>query len=532
MFHRVVLAIIVLAAVAPAPIAAAGDSPPATPQPETPPDHPDARIVAALPDPATPDDRGEFVVVRAPEGTNLTLDDGEQRVSFVAPGGAVAVTSNPEATANLTDYPVVSPGLALANGGEEVTLTVDGNVADRLVYDRTKENERLERRDGAWSWWPRTLPRRPVTTHGPANATLFVLPDSPTMPLETLRAADDRLLLAGYVVSSSRVADELVAARERGVRVEVLVDDAPVGGFPRASARLLDRLVAAGVTVRVVGDPHSFHHAKYAVSDDAALVTTENWKPAGTGGQKSRGWGVVVSSRSVATDLAATFADDATLPATRPWESYRVGREFVVTERANGSYPSRVAPKTLRADRISVVRAPDNAQRAVVSRLDAADRRIDVIQPTVEDDGPFVVALKRAAKRGVRVRLLLGSVWYVDDENRELADRLNRWADRTGNPLSVRLARPAGRYGAIHAKGVVADDTVVVGSLNWNTHSATQNRELSVAIADPVAATYYREVFEADWNASRDGARPVLVGAAAIAVLVGLVALRRVEFEK
>ncbi|WP_411962925.1 phospholipase D-like domain-containing protein [Haloferax sp. YSMS24] len=529
MFHRVALTVLLVAAVAPAPIATATDTPTPT---ATTSDAPDARIVAAFPDPTTPDDSGEFVVVRAPEGARLTLDDSEQRVSFVAPGGPVAVSATPDATANLTDYPVVSPGLALSNSGETVTLSVDGGVTDRLVYERSREGQRLERRDGKWTWWPRALPRRPVTTHGSANATLFVLPDSPPVPLETLRSADERLLVAGYVVSSPRVADELVAAHERGVRVEVLVDDAPVGGFPRASARVLDRLVAAGVTVRVVGDPHSFHHAKYAVSDDAALVTTENWKPAGTGGKKSRGWGLVVSSPAVASDLARTFVDDTELPATKSWESYRIGREFVVTESANGSYPSRVAPLTLHADRFSVIRAPDNARRAVVTRLDAAERRIDVIQPSVEAEGQFVLALKRAARRGVRVRLLLGSAWYVEDENRELADRLNRWADNTGHPLSVRLARPAGRYGAVHAKGVVADDTVVVGSLNWNSHSATQNRELSVAIADPDAAAYYRGVFERDWDASNRGVRPTLVGAAAVAVLVGLAALRRVEFER
>ncbi|KTG17173.1 phospholipase D-like domain-containing protein [Haloferax profundi] len=530
MFHRVVLAVIVLATVVPAPVATAIDPPPATTASDS-----DARILSALPDPTTPDDRGEFVVVRASEGTTLVLDDGEQQVSFVAPGGPIAVTSNPAATATLTDYPTVAPGLALANGGETVTLSVDGRVVDRLVYDRSREGERLERRDGptgAWEWWPRTLPRRNVTTHGPAESTLFVLPDSPTVPVETLRGADGRILLAGYVVSSPRIADELVAAHERGVRVRVLVDDAPVGGFPRTSARVLDRLAMAGITVRVVGDPYSFHHAKYAVVDDEALVTTENWKPSGTGGRKSRGWGVVVHSPAVATDLATTFANDSNLPATQSWETYRTGRQFVVTDVANGSYPAHVVPTTIDVDRISVIHAPDNAEQAVVTRLDGADRRIDVIQPSVEADGPFVVALKRAAKRGVRVRLLLGSAWYVDDENRELADRLNRWADRTGHPLSVRLARPAGRYGAVHAKGVVADDTVIVGSLNWNRHSARENREVAVVLSDPAAATYYRDVFETDWTASRRGARPTLVGAAAVAILVALAALRRVEFEE
>ncbi|CQR50497.1 MULTISPECIES: phospholipase D-like domain-containing protein [Haloferax] len=503
----------------------------------------DPRIVSALPDPATPDDRGEFVAVAAPAGTGLALSDGEDTVSFVAPGGAVAVATDPDAAANLTGRPVVAPGLDLANGGETVTLRVvsgDGNeggngvVADRLSYDRSREGALLERRDGGWSWWPRALPRRSVTTHGPANATLFVLPDSPDRPISTLKSADERVLLAGYVVSSARIADELVAARERGVAVSVLVEDSPVGGFPRRSARILDRLVDAGVSVRVVGDPHSFHHPKYAVVDDAALVMTENWKPAGTGGRKSRGWGVVARSPAVASDLAATFEDDASLPETAPWETYRVGRSFVRTESANGSYPSRIAPESVRVDRVAVIRAPDNAESAVVSRLDAAESRIDVLQPTVEADGPFVRALKRAAGRGVRVRLLLGSAWYDEEENRALADRLNEWADETGNPLSVRLSRPGGRYGAIHAKGVVADDTALVGSLNWNRHSARENREVVLALSDPAAAAYFREAFAADWRASGRGAEsnPGLVAAAALAVVVGLAALRRLEFEK
>ncbi|NLV01946.1 phospholipase D-like domain-containing protein [Haloferax volcanii] len=533
------------AAVVPAPIAAAPGTANATESATAadPPVSGDPRIVAALPDPATPDDRGEFVAVAAPAGTELSLADGEETVSFVAPGGAVAVVTDPSAASNLTDLPVVAPGLDLANGGETVTLRVvggdgdaagNGVVADRLSYDRSREGALLERRDGAWSWWPRALPQRNVTTHGPANATLFVLPDSPDRPILTLESADERILLAGYVVSSERVADELVAARERGVAVSVLVEDSPVGGFPRRSARVLDRLVDAGVSVRVVGDPHSFHHPKYAVVDDAALVMTENWKPAGTGGKKSRGWGVVARSPAVAADLAATFETDASLPETASWETYRVGRSFVRTESANGSYPSRIAPEALRVDRVAVLRAPDNAESAVVARLDAAERRIDVLQPTVEADGPFVRALKRAADRGVRVRLLLGSAWYDEEENRALAERLNEWADRTGSPLSVRLARPGDRYGAIHAKGVVADDTALVGSLNWNRHSARENREVVLALSDPAAAAYFREAFAADWRASGRGAepKPGLVAAAALAVVVGLAALRRLEFEK
>ncbi|MFC7136882.1 phospholipase D-like domain-containing protein [Halobaculum litoreum] len=94
-----------------------------------------------------------------------------------------------------------------------------------------------------------------------------------------------------------------------------------------------------------------------------------------------------------------------------------------------------------------------------------------MLQPTVEP-GALLAATRRAAKRGVRVRLLLSNAWYVAEENAALVDSLNRWADRAGVPFEARVADPGGAFGKVHAKGVVADDTAVVGSLNWNPTSA------------------------------------------------------------
>lgn len=52
----------------------------------------------------------------------------------------------------------------------------------------------------------------------------FVLPDAPAVTVATLRAAERRVLLAGYTVTSWRVARALVAASECGATVRVLVD--------------------------------------------------------------------------------------------------------------------------------------------------------------------------------------------------------------------------------------------------------------------------------------------------------------------
>ncbi|MFB6080823.1 MAG: phospholipase D-like domain-containing protein, partial [Haloferacaceae archaeon] len=269
-------------------------------------------------------------------------------------------------------------------------------------------------------------------------------------------------------------------------------------------------------------------HAKYAVADDRALVLTENWKPAGTGGRENRGWGVRMDSPAAATDLAALFGRDFGARDARPWAAVRRNRSFESGGAADGSYPSRVDPARVHPRRVRVLTAPGNAERAVVGVVDGADRRVDVLQPTLGGpDVPFVRAVVRAAERGVRVRILLSGAWYVEEENRKLVAGLNRRAARRDLPLTARIAEPNGRYGAIHAKGLIADDVVVVGSLNWDDVSARENREVDVALDGGGAARYYRRVFAADWRGGPRLPPAGLALAAALAVGVALAYLRR-----
>jgi phosphatidylserine/phosphatidylglycerophosphate/cardiolipin synthase-like enzyme len=505
-----------------------------------------ARVVAAYPNPVASEDRGEFVVVRLPppgSGVRVALSDGESTVRLPvadAPGNlTIAVSPEPGAARSTTDLPVVEGSLALANDGERLRLLADGSAIDRVEYADAPEGERW-RRDGTPRWFPVGLRDRPVRPFGSACATAFLLPDSPEVPLETLRRADRRILLAGYTFTSRPTAEALVAAADRGVSVRVLVEGEPVGGASARQAAALDYLAANGVEVEVSAGPRarfSYHHPKYAVVDDRALVLTENWKPAGTGGRDSRGWGVRVRSPELAAALADTFRGDAGWRDTVRWERFRSGRRFREAPPANGSYPERRPPRRVNVERVRLVTAPGNAETALVGVVDNASERVDVVQPTLGGRGqPFVRAAVRAADRGVRVRVLLSSAWYVADENRALAERLNRLAERRGVPLAVRVARPGARFGKIHAKGVVADDVAVVGSLNWNNHSARENREVALALTGDEVAGYYRRSFEADWKASRapfgDGDRlPVgLAVAAVVAVLAAVGVATRLEF--
>lgn len=497
-----------------------------------------ASILAVYPNPVTDRDAGEFVVLGFAEPTNVsgwTLTDGTTtaRLPNATVSGRVAFSTEPGVVRNLTDRRVLglSGRLLLANDGETLELHADGEVVDATTFGRAPSGELWRPTNGTWTPPGRT--DRAVERIESVPVRAFVLPDAPGVPLDALRVAEERVLLAGYTFTSRRVARHLRRAARRGVTVRVLVEDAPVGGISRRQATVLDSLVAAGVDVQVLGGPRAryrYHHAKYAVVDDRALVLTENWKPSGVGGRSSRGWGVLVDEPRVADELAAVFAADAGWRDTVPWESFRDGRGFEPPDPANGTYSSHHLPRNLTADSVSVIVAPDNAEGATVDLLRSAEESVRIEQVAIGSRRqPFLQTTLDAARRGVEVRVLLSGAWYVREDNRQLVEWLNRRADAEGLSLSARLVDPRSRFEKLHAKGVIVDgERVIVGSMNWNNNSARENREVMVLLEGDAVGGYYARVFDADW---KRGKERFPVGLA-VAVVVGLLAARLMAAKK
>jgi len=473
----------------------------------------DPRILELYPNPVAHEDRGEYLIVRLPAPGNWSLTDGYFTTAIPATvSGVVVISMHPTDTRpHLAgrSLEVVRPEsyFPLATTDERIVLQRDGVAVDVVAYDRAREGYRWR---AAWDEWRPDgyEPRDPKHAVG-ATVRPFVLPDSPHVPVEVLTTASDRLYLAGYTVESERVADRLVEAAARGVDVRVLVEGTPVGGFPARGARVADRLVAAGISVRVFdGTPRRFrfHHAKYAIVDDDAVVLTENWKRSGTGGNSSRGWGIVVDDRRVADDLALLFRNDTGGADTKPWTSFRatasVHGPVHPTPRDQGGilaptqpYPARFSPPSATTADVELLTAPDNAGDRIVARLDAADERVLAVVPrTGGPDGRIVRALRRAASRGVDVHLLLSNAWYDRDRNRALLETLS------DEPIAVAIAEPRSRYEKVHAKGLVIDDTAIVGSLNWNEGATTRNREVLLAVENAAVADFYARTYAADWR--------------------------------
>jgi len=214
------------------------------------------RILELFPNPTAAENRGEYlVVVRLPERGNWSLSDGYYEAAVPAnASGVVALSMDPANTTLLarrdcgrrqrrhrrTGAPRARRLLPAAASGDRIELRAEMGRQSPWSTTTARPRGIAGARTGASGDREGGYDPRPVVRTENATVTPFVLPDSPEIPVEPLRAADDRLLLAGYTLGSERVADLLVAAADRGVEVRVLIEGSPVGGFSARSARLLD----------------------------------------------------------------------------------------------------------------------------------------------------------------------------------------------------------------------------------------------------------------------------------------------------
>ncbi|MFC4986408.1 phospholipase D-like domain-containing protein [Saliphagus infecundisoli] len=347
------------------------------------------RIAGLYPDPTTDGNVGKFLVLSVPDPSVLadhewTITDGHTTATLPneTDAGRIALSMDPDRAGAMTDRPVagLEGHLQLSADGDELALQRDGELVDRVAYEDATEGEFWYRAEGeGGEWWPRGATCRPVETAADGEATTFVLPDASDLLLDVLADADDRILLAGYTFTDEDVAEELHAAMDRGVSVSVLIEGGPVDGVPEPAEPLLADLADAGATVRVVGgegDRYASHHPKYAVVDDRALVTTENWKPAGIGGAGSRGWGVVAEDPAIAADLATVFRADAAGRDTSTWADYRENATFVESDPPSDPIGGDRAPETHAVEETELLLAPDNAEGRLVKLIDSAEEEL------------------------------------------------------------------------------------------------------------------------------------------------------------
>lgn len=470
------------------------------------------------------------------------------------------------------------PEFALGQGGDVIRLANASTVIDAIRYGDAGPVEgwsgdpvrltaagplRVHRRglpadhDAAGDFQaPREhrlgqLETPPLTV--PVNGTLlpFVAPEGSRAAVEAaIGLARERLRINVYQFREIGLAD-LVAdrARTKGLRVEVLLDERPVGESSEELSHrghVIEALEAAGATVRLLRhDRYAYNHAKYIVIDgDAVLVQTENLVHSGVPGDGesgNRGWGVLVESAALAAELGRIFDHDFVVDefgARAPSEADGPRHPRPLLDGRRGGASPTASHATTNATLLVSPDGPLSTDDPILRLIRDARESLRVVQLNLPVEwrasggrtwpNPYFEALVDAARRGVAVRVLLDG-HFVDSEDGE-ADNLDTAATirRFGFPSFQ--ARIVDDGQVLHAKGLVADDSgVLLGSMNWNRNSVLQNREVGL-VFDDAGTRLFADVFDADWQRADADQASGLTFVATIITALLVVAARPARF--
>ncbi len=377
--------------------------------------------------------------------------------------------------------------------------------------------------------------------------------------LHAVESARRSILVNIYEFTSPEIAAALIAKINEGVRVEVLLEGEPVSGIKPDGRVIQAEIVKAMKRARtgcrfyemraaqVPGSPstgkrrYRFDHAKYMVIDNEnVLVGSENYgsssHPARPDALGSRGWEVFVEHAQLNAFFRQTFINDT---------QTKFGDIFELVEGAAGSsYPvnapipkwvvdgqnslpalvrylgGAVANPTLTATGVIPVFSPETSLSGILSLVNSAKRSLDVQQMNfpfewvgIGANSPFFEAVIAAARRGVRVRVLLnderafgppGAEDVGVSKNDMTVKLLRMVAEKEGLPMEARIANlKQMKVTYIHNKGVLVDGALtLISSINWTENSVKNNREASVLVQSPEVNQFYSKLFTWDWDQS------------------------------
>lgn len=314
--------------------------------------------------------------------------------------------------------------------------------------------------------------------------------------LADINRAKHTCLLMFYIVDAKGRAEEvlqaLIAAARRGVRCQLMVDDVGSQDFLKSDwpKKLQENGIAftRSLTVRlwktlfVRGDLRN--HRKLLVVDHSIAYTGSYNLVDPRYFKQNSGVGEWVDvfmrcEGPVATSLSAVFyADwavetqanfDATLPAIETYvEEHRDQPQEV-------SMPGEALLQVIPS-------APDQGDYVIyetlVCAVYGAQQSIVVTTPYFVPDETLLMALTSAARRGVKVTLIMpkkGDSWLVNRASKAYYSLLL--------DAGVNLAMFCG--GLLHSKTVVIDDKYALfGTVNMDMRSFYLNMELSLAVYD------------------------------------------------
>ena len=290
---------------------------------------------------------------------------------------------------------------------------------------------------------------------------LFSEPESGMAPvLDLIRGARVSVDLVMYQLQDQAVADALVAAAKRGVKVRVLLNHGYLGQATPTNEPVYGYLLNHGVAVKWTPSYFDLTHQKTLVIDgQTALVMTFNFTPQYYA--SGREFGIYDTDRADVGAIEATFDAD--------WHGVKI------------SAPAGDG----------LVWSPGSAQ-ATLELINGARDSLLVYNEEMAD-ARVTAALEAAARRGVAVEVCMTYATYWKEP----------FAELTAAGVQVRTY-PISAPLYIHAKMILADaKAAFVGSENFSEPSLDRNRELGLIIKESRIIRQIQTIFAADWAGAR-----------------------------
>ncbi len=456
----------------------------------------------------------EYVCILNPSGERVSLKgyyitDFEGKIYLngsIAPNSKFYIAQNSSAFfsffgfyPNIT-YAASSGHFALANSGDEVALYHGSTMVDLLLYGKVKYGGK------GWSGAPLKISvghvlRRigVVDTNTPADWTnyhvigqsdfkpeefnssieIFPYPDKWKEVLRFVRNSQRYLLVESYTLTSVAFQNALLERMKDGVKVKILLDGNPIGGISEDEKYIVNNLWLHGANISFmvnspkdgIYDRYRFLHAKFIVRDGkAALVSTENFDYASLSPCGHRGYGIIVRSASLAKYLQGIFEDDD--KHVQDIKEYR--GEF-----KNAS----LAPRRL------------ELRRGVFQSINLTAHIAPVLAPdfSVSSFNNFV-----SSQRAILVEALYIDHYVWNEIKNKTYLALVQYPESGENVKKFNGEEHYIPY--LHAKLIIGDSAILVGSMNFGKSSIMNNRELSLIVHSPKAISYVSKIFYYDWN--------------------------------
>lgn len=305
----------------------------------------------------------------------------------------------------------------------------------------------------------------------PLGPRLIVQPDDGLGPvLDFIGSAQTSLLVKQFTFTDESLIDAVVARKQAGVDVRVMLNAARSGG-DRANDETFERFSAAGISVQWANPKFYVTHEKSMVVDEkTALVATFNMCLKYF--TATRDYGVIIDDPVHVAQIVEVFNAD--------WN--------------HDDWVPSVYEGLLWSN--------SNSRYHMARFIDTATHRIDVQHPKFVD-AVILDHLAAALERGVKVHVLCGGRHGISE-----GDVLDTFA-------SLRTLR---RFGAkvhkqknlrVHAKLMIVDDErALVGSMNIDRSAFDLRRELGITVTEPAVVARLKEIFEQDWALSHHYSPP------------------------